>query len=46
MLAHVDMYFCRVGSSCQWELLNTDIPVILLVGFYTSNFCSLPVEDL
>ncbi|GKV36379.1 hypothetical protein SLEP1_g44520 [Rubroshorea leprosula] len=32
--------------SCQWELLNIGISVILLVGFYTSNFCSLLVGGL
>ncbi|GKV03894.1 hypothetical protein SLEP1_g16130 [Rubroshorea leprosula] len=34
------MYFCRADSSYQWELLNTVISVILLVGLYTSKSCA------
>ncbi|GKV33971.1 hypothetical protein SLEP1_g42402 [Rubroshorea leprosula] len=38
------MYFCRAGSSCQWELLNIGISVILIVGLYTSKSCACQWE--
>ncbi|GKV48513.1 hypothetical protein SLEP1_g55321 [Rubroshorea leprosula] len=40
------MYFCRAGSSCQWELLNTGISVALLVGIIHQQIVCLPVGGL
>ncbi|GKV08461.1 hypothetical protein SLEP1_g20083 [Rubroshorea leprosula] len=39
------MYFCRAGSSCQWELLNTGISwvVITLAVTYRGDVYFVPV---